>query len=334
MRCLRFTFLAAAAALLAACGGGSDPAPAPAPPAAPTDAQRIAAAQATVANNGRCSAATLGPYYWEVGDGSGPKVWGSVGGGAPGADTVLGIASASKWLYAMQVLQLRGLRSEDVPYLNFTSGYTRFGLPSCGRDPTVAACLAGRDARDDATIGKFFYDSGHMQVHAGTVMDLGAADNAALAAGLNNALGVTGLAYAQPQLAAGVQASARSYATVLGRVLRGELAMRDALGSHKVCANPSLCADALAAPALGSNERWNYALGHWVEDDPALGDHAFSSAGGTGFYPWIDAAVTHYGVIARERVEADAGFHSAECGRLVRQAWRTGVAATGALPVP
>ena len=52
-----------------------------------------------------------------------------------------------------------------------------------------------------------------------------------------------------------------------------------------------------------STESWHYSIGHWVEDDPAVGDGAFSSAGAFGFYPWIDASKTYYGVLAREAIE-------------------------------
>ncbi len=113
-------------------------------------------------------------------------------------------------------------------------------------------------------------------------------------------------------------------------MLRGELALGAALGARKVCANPATAGcNALSAPNTDTNEALNYGLGHWVEDDPTLGDHAFSSPGGGGFYPWIDNTKTYYGLVARERPgEGDAGFHSVQCGRLIRQAWRTGVEVT------
>jgi hypothetical protein len=251
----------------------------------------------------------------------------------------MSVFSASKWLYASNVIQKRGVLAQDVPFLNFTSGYSNFGnTPVCvGADPsTVAGCLAGKDVQDPATIGRFAYDSGHMQHHAATVMGLGPANDAALAADLNATVGNFGFSYSLPQLATGVVAEPQAYAGFLRRLLRGELAMASALGTQKVCTQPAVagCNPAFTPDSIG-NEAWNYSLGHWVEDDPALGDHAFSSAGGGGFYPWIDSSKTYYGIVARERrFESAAGYHSAECGRLVRQAWLTGKTVTSTTPTP
>jgi hypothetical protein len=71
-------------------------------------------------------------------------------------------------------------------------------------------------------------------------------------------------------------------------------------------------------------ESWQYSLGHWVESDPRVGDGAFSSPGAFGFYPWIDAGRSHYGILAR--VASNGARGSALCGRQIRKAWSTGVA--------
>ena len=76
---------------------------------------------------------------------------------------------------------------------------------------------------------------------------------------------------------------------------------------------------------MPSSESWRYSIGHWVEDDPVVGHGAFSSAGSFGFYPWIDADKTTYGVLARSE-SAGNGIDSVDCGRLVRKAWITAVA--------
>jgi len=324
--------LAALAALtLTACGGSDDDDELPA--TGITQADRVAAATATAQTNPQCASSEIGPFYWEVGDRDGVRASGSVGSGAPGASTEMQVYSASKWLYAAWVAQTRGLRDDDVPYLNFTSGYTRFGPPLCPTAGSVAECGISGEL-DPAAVGRYVYDSGHMQVHAQTVLGLGAAGTTALAAGLNSALGVTGLGYAQPQLAAGVSTTATAYAGFLRRLLRGELALADGLGSHKVCASPANCANADAAPPTG-DETWNYSLGHWVEDDPVVGDHAFSSAGAGGFYPWINRERTLYGIVARLDLSSDgAGYQSAQCGRLIRQAWVTGQTVTASTPTP
>jgi hypothetical protein len=110
----------------------------------------------------------------------------------------------------------------------------------------------------------------------------------------------------------------------LRKVLSGGLTLKGALGSNQVCANTSTsgCNAAFSPDDLPPAEAWRYSLGHWVESDPTLGDGAFSSAGGGGFYPWIDSSKTYYGIVAREReTEAGAGINSEQCGRLIRQAW-------------
>ncbi|MED5621978.1 hypothetical protein [Ideonella sp. BN130291] len=328
-------------AMLAACGGGgsgAEPGPPSPPPPPPvlSDSQRAAAATATIASNPKCAPTTLAAYYWEIGDANGAKVSGSVGNGVT-ASTSLWLFSSSKWLYAANVVQKHGVVAQDVPFLNFTSGYSTFGnAPICVGVPTVDGCLVGRDGFDPATETRFAYDSGHMQHHASALMNLGSADNAALAADLNATVGNFSFSYTVPQLAAGVVGTPQAYAGFLRRLLRGELALANALGSHKVCAQAAApgCNAAFTPDSIGT-EAWNYSLGHWVEDDPTVGDHAFSSAGGGGFYPWIDSSKTYYGLIARDtRTEGAAGYHSAECGRLVRQAWTTGQAVTTATPTP
>lgn len=322
----------AAALAVASCGGGSGTSNV----VPPADGDRAAAAAATANTNVMCDVATLGAYYWEIGDVDGVKASGSQGGG-PQASTSMWVFSSSKWLYAANVVQKRGVQAADVPFLNFTSGYSQFGNePLCLGD-TVETCKPGGDGgQNPATIGRFFYDSGHMQHHAASVMGLGSADNTALAADLNATIGNFGFSYTVPQLAAGVVATPAAYAGFLRKILAGDLAIADALGTHKVCTNPKMpgC-NAASTVDSETNEFPNYSLGHWVEDDPNVGDHAFSSAGGGGFYPWIDRDKTYYGILARDvRNESGAGFHSAQCGRLIRQAWMTGQAVSGTVPTP
>lgn len=321
---------------VAACGGGGDSSvdtnPTPPPPV--NDAQRSAAATTTANTNPMCAESLLGAFYWEVGDAGGPKVSGTVGSSAPTATTPMAIASASKWIYSSYVLQKVGsVRAADVPYLNFTSGYTEFLVPLCGVADSVGSCLDGRDGQVAETVGKFFYGSGHMQVHAASTMALSAMTRSPLTTEINAQLG-TSFEYSQPQLAGGLVGTAAAYAAFLQRLLRAELVMASALGSHKVCTNPTTCATALSAP-IPDNESWNYSLGHWVEDDPGFGDHAFSSPGAFGFYPWISADKTLYGVLARRaQSESNAGYNSVRCGRLIRQAWVTGAAVTASNPTP
>lgn len=324
----------ASAVLLAGCGGGggtSDPAPTPTPtPGGLTTAQRSAAAQATAQSaSNPCS--TIRPFYWEIGDASAMLTSGSVqsGGGAATvtASTQMSIASASKWLYGAYVVQKQNgaPNATDIKHLTFRSGYTSF--TTCTQNQTVDECLnAGSNgvytaARD----GFFLYDGGHMQKHA-SLIGLGAMGNAALAAEMQTQLGsdVT-FGFTQPQPAGGVFSTASGYAVFLRKMLSGALKIGPLLGTQAVCTNPASCAQALGTPIPGS-EQWSYSLGHWVETDPVVGDGAFSSAGAFGFYPWIDAGRTHYGVLARSVVQQNAGYESARCGRLIRKAWVTGAA--------
>ncbi|OYT92919.1 MAG: hypothetical protein CFE43_06495 [Burkholderiales bacterium PBB3] len=298
------------------------------------DATRAQAAGATATSSTNACAA-IAPFYWEVGDKSRLLGSGSVNkaGSATSytATSLMAVASASKWLYGSYVVERRNgqLTPEDVRFLTFSSGYTQMPVAGCARADTVASC-AERDNNgvpDPATVDKFYYNGGHMQKHASlaTGMNLGALDNAALAAEMTRVLGAdVALAYSQPQLAGGVFTNAKNYAVLLRKLLGRQLQMSDLLGSHAVCTNPSTCPSAVYSPFGGS---FHYSLGHWVEDDPVTGDGAFSSAGLFGFYPWINASKTYYGIVSRfDASGAGAGAASVACGARVRKAWMTGVA--------
>lgn len=291
----------------------------------PDLASRVAAANQVAQADPLCSA--VRPFYWEIGDAAQRLAGASVGPLAPDASTVLPIASASKWLYGAYVLERRAGQpsAEDISFLTFRSGYTEFPPSACTAQDTVASCLArdNHGVKVPAHEGKFHYGGGHMQKHASLPsMGLGALDNAGLAAELRRLLGTDlSLSFGQPQPAGGVRMAARDYASFLRKLLGGQLRLGAWLGSSAVCTNPATCSLALYSPISGSLS-WHYGLGHWVEDDPA-GDAAFSSAGAFGFYPWIDARKTHYGLIARVDL-AGAGGDSAACGAAIRRAWDQG----------
>ncbi len=324
------TLSAALALALAGCGGGgSDPAPAPPASVGPTVADRTAAASAT-ATSASNACAPIRPFYWEIGDATGALASGSVASSTSAtvytAATTMSIASASKWLYSGYVVQKQAgvLSDSDVRFLNFRSGYTSFSI--CSRDQTVQQCVdAGSNgAYTAANDGKFVYGGGHMEKHA-SLIGLGALANAALATEIRSQIGTdVALAYSQPQLAGGGVTSAAEYARYLRKLLSGNLRMGGMLGAYPVCTNPLTCPTAGGTP-VPSTESWHYSIGHWIEDDPVVGDGAFSSPGAFGFYPWIDAGKTLYGVLARSE-SAGSGFDSVDCGRLVRKAWATAVA--------
>ncbi|MEO8506970.1 MAG: hypothetical protein ABI593_05010 [Betaproteobacteria bacterium] len=326
----RVTLALAFAFIVASFGVGSDASKASPRLEPPTDAQRAAAATATANANPMCAEGVLGAFYWEIGDVNGAEVSGAVGTGVQ-STTIMPIASASKWVYSTYVLQKVGsVRTADVPYLNFTSGYTQFNDSACNALPstTIASCLGTQTGQIPGTIGKFSYGSGHFENHAVSVMGIGGLNSGGLTSEVASTVGDFGFDYANVNLAGGIKADASGYGAFLRSMLSGSLVMKDSLGLHEVCADPTSCpTTAVNSPVSSADtgEVWGYSLGHWVEDDPTVGDHAYSSAGAFGFYPWIDKSKTYYGVLARKsQLETNAGYHSAQCGRLIRQAWMTG----------
>jgi hypothetical protein len=349
-------------------------------------AGQIAAATATAQNNALCAAA-ISPFYWEVGDKTGALAGGSVGVDATGkavtSSTAFNIASASKWVYGMYVVQLRGGATGltkgtvsasnpagtvgDVDFLHFASGYTNMGsdttsaeCPTTDVPDTVNVCLALPDTQPNgdapnqpygtqiaANIGIFDYDSGHEEVHASQLGALGDVANADLGATVWATLGVgQPMTYSEPLIAGGLVGSADEYTNLLRAVLNGTLGMIDALGIDPICTNngatygassttPGVCTAGSSNPIP---ENWHYSIAHWVEDDPAYNnDGAFSSPGAFGFYPWIDATKTYYGVISRLALPGvltgvQQGYVSQQCGQLIRHAFITGIEQTGALP--
>lgn len=296
----------------------------------PSLQQRIAAATATaqstvnVCDSGR-------PFYWEIGDGTARAASGSVM--LPGstakvtAKTVFSIASASKWVYGSYIAERSDgkLTELDRQYLAMRSGFTQFRY--CETRQSVDSCLAFQGNGDYTADndGVFYYNGGHMQKHA-SMAGLGAMNIRALGTEMRRLLGTDiPLTFVQPQLAGGAAMSADGYARLLRKIMTGKLQMSSLLGTGKVCTNPLTCGtDHARLTPSPEGESWNYSVGHWVEDDPVKGDGAFSSAGAFGFYPWIDATRTWYGVVSRQ--VPDGGPVSLACGQLIRQAWVSGVA--------
>lgn len=344
--------------VLAACGGGGGDAPEPVPtgatapqgaPAGAPAAQPAAvvrvidddtrrAAAAATANSLVNDCHPIRPFYWELGHGGGAQAGGSVDRvgrtDEVTATTVLALASSSKWLYAAYVAQRRAgqLTALDERMLTARSGYVSFN--GCRSDQSVDACLAWQDNGrfTETADGRFYYGGGHYQKHA-SLIGLGAMNREALAAEWRSQLGDDlAITMLQAQPAGGALGTAATYAAFLRKLLRGELALAGLLGHAGVCASPEGCpaGEALYAPP-NPGQTWHYSLGHWVEDDPVLGDGSFSSAGGRGFYPWIDSSRGLYGIVARESNagvdDFGPGAASARCGRLIRQAWKTGVPA-------
>jgi hypothetical protein len=322
-----------------------------APAAGPPMAGSATAATQTAQNNAACTA--VQPFYWEIGDANSALASGSStqSGGTPvTAATKWTIASASKWIYGMYVVQNRGgaanLSAADIKFLNFTSGYTYMdtltqsatcSAPTSGADSinyclTLPSSTAGKTyaSHDPSTDGIFDYDGGHEENHAGQFQpEINSLDTSQLGATIGAGLNVSGitLRYTQPLLAGGIYASANDYSPILRAVLQGQLGMLDALGTHAVCAWVGAGCNAASSPA--ATVKWHYSVAHWVEDDPASGDGAFSSPGAFGFYPWIESNKRFYGVISRYATangEIQNGLASSQCGHALRAAWETGIA--------
>lgn len=334
---------ALAAAGVMSCGVGNA--------GAVTVADRIAAATAVATADLSCTGLT--PFYWEIGDAGGPLGSGQGGTPIPGASktftssSALPIASGSKWVAAtLMVEQTQGQVTDDMQMLlTMSGGYVNFD--HCSSTTTVAGCLAepGRNGgsngdRTNTYIGAFYYDSGHMQV-LGDLLGYGGYDASALSDAVRQLPNTKRLIYSTPELAGGMGVVVNGYTQFLRNLISGTYShMKPLLGSYAVCTTPNLptCPSAVFSPINNtraggpntvSDERWHYSLGHWVEDDPVVGDGAFSSPGKFGFYPWVDASKTWYGVIARNDLvniyntdpKQQPYVTSVACGRKIRAAW-------------
>lgn len=330
---------------------GPKPAAAPAPTAGPTLQQRTAAAVAVATTSQYCK--LVAPFYWEIGDKNGAKSSGTGGTGTvapPNPNALMAIASASKWIFATYVVEKQQgvLSTYDVEHLNMTSGYTNFN--ACTLSATVSSCLSeagtaggSNGAYIAATDNKYYYNGGHMQTLADYI-GLGQNNSRALATAVRSVIGSEiPLSYSQPQLAGGGILSPAGYALFLRNILKGKYAhMQKMLGADAVCThtNSADCRTALYSPAnqrapgaanYASNQAYHYSLGHWVEDDPAHGDGAYSSMGKAGFYPWIDKSKTYYGVLAPNDPKAFTSDFGSQgdplfCGQAIRRAWISGKA--------
>jgi hypothetical protein len=218
---------------------------------------------------------------------------------------------------------------EYRPYLNFTSGYSNFDSTACVDNGSVSQCLPGPIDAAEAAGAVFHYDGGHMQQHA-LEIGLGPLRNRPLASEVSSLIGPEmDLRYTQPQPPGGAKTSGRQYADFLRRLLIGStnpLQMGELLGSNPVCTVPSESCN--ASSELAVPEAWHYSLGHWIEDDPTNTpaiNFAYSSPGLFGFYPWVDVDRKLYGVLVRQGLDlVNDGYLSAQCGRLIRLAWKTG----------
>lgn len=275
-----------------------------------TTASPSAAQKTATSSTNSCS--KIPAFYWEIGSKSQTLASGAKG-TAFSRSTSMPIASASKWIYGAYVAQRKTLSSTDIPFLNFTSGYTE-GKVLCTRSPTVLSCSNTSPTKgfNSDHVGKFFYHGDHMQQHAVRMMGLGSLTPRGLAREVNAVLGLN-VQYDTPQVAAGVTTSTAEYVKFMRNVMNDRYRLSQYLNKHTVCTK---CATSAYSP---TELELGYSIGHWVEQDGTV-----SSTGGSGFYPWISADKTVYGVVATKD-QAGSGELSSACGALIRKAYSTGV---------
>ncbi len=237
-----------------------------------------------------------------------------------------------------------------------TGQRTVFKCGEPGNNPKTVA--DGPHLENGQTVpGRYYYEPGHFEALAALDGSLGLASATALQLGpiIGGALHIGGLSYGGVVLAGQARIDAANYALFLRQVLDGSLRMASLLGASSVCTStaaaglnqtPLYCnrnanqddRTAFAPPlqaaldstptlpdgttAIANGEPWRYSLGHFVEKDGS-----FSSAGQFGFYPWIDASRSWYGVVSRyEMLNGTATQFltyqaSLLCGRSIRNAW-------------
>lgn len=293
---------------------------------------RAAAVALTASNNSLCS--KIHPFYWELGNKMEALASGVTGDGSIRSDTSYGIASASKWIFGAYLVESRAgiLSSMDIRTLTMSAGYTSFGNFSCISSSTVSDChMAGTNANyTDSNDGSFYYGGGHYQKWA-VDNGLGALSELSLGLELQSKLGSDLMfTFNSPQLAGGMASSAEQYALFLRKILSKDLLIGHELGANPVCTSSVNCPSSVSSP-FGDKD-FLYSYGHWVELGGSDGDGSFSSPGLFGFYPWINAEKTLYGIISRYELPAlgssdiGSGEASQLCGSLLRKAYNSGIA--------
>lgn len=287
---------------------------------------KAAAAADAAQRSPRCQ--RLGDFYWEIGDAKGKLASGQVG-DKFGPNTSIGIDSASKLVFGAYALEKLGHApaSDQARLLNMTGGYAHVRGKLLGCSPyfggTVKSCARylGTDKADIADIGVFSYGGAGDQELA-LQLGLGDSGRTELEAEYRKYLGDDlNFTFRTLSFAGGLKSTPDNYAVFLRRILSGKLLIHDYLGADAVCTDKDACpGKALFSPAPLP---WHYSLNHWVEDDPT-GDGAFSSPGLEGFYPWISADKTTYGLVARQKMGRQSYIESAMCGIAIRKAWMIG----------
>lgn len=296
-----------------------------------------AAAAAAAAKGPACMAAR--PFYWEIGDLNGAIAFDHVGGKSYDRYSLMDLASASKWPFGAYVVERYAgtLPAETGDALLMLTGYKPFNPSLCTLVPTVKGCfnMIGNHTQDPDVIGEYYYSSGNSQYAAATPVLLGLGDytTAQLNTEIQDTIGTT-MSYKYPAIAAGMEGSAAEYAEFLKKLMQspvnGGLMMHDELGVHVVDTMPCPPGEANCSPA--GSVPWHYGYHYWIEDNTVSGalpdgtmvgpgDGAYSSGGAYGFYPWISADLSSYGIVARRAALGTAYEASIVCGQAIRYAY-------------
>lgn len=216
-------------------------------------------------------------------------------------DTVLELASASKWLTAATILQLVDdgvLSLDDHPQdhldwatddpddprsaitlaqlLSFTAGFDVRPLQrSCAGDGSLELTACARtfyeEHHADAPGTVYFYGPAHMHVAAAMAeAATGRAwaqifrDTLADRVGMSAAAGFKNPSETNPRVSGGAEASAVDYERFLLSMLRGEL-LADRLDEMHRDWTPTDEVRIAYSPASDWGQEWHYGLGNWLE---------------------------------------------------------------------
>jgi len=266
-------------------------------------------------------------FYWEIGDANGLLASGRKG-TKFNSLTRVNLASASKWIFATYMVEkYGGLTDAQIQMLTQRSGYRSFLDQVCILTLKVNECMNVQlpiygisDPYTSENVGTFFYSGAHFQQLA---IDLGLGNYTAkmLTAEIRKYLNNADISYLFPGIGSGMRSNARTFGKLMRQMMRNEFGIGQMLGSHRICTLPATCPMSLRSPL---ETDWDYSLGHWVEHESGGPDEVFSGPGLQGFYPWISADKTLYGILSTQQF-ADLKASSSSCGGKIRKAWVSGV---------
>jgi len=286
---------------------------------------RSDAVKATIETARECR--NIPQFYWEIGDANGPLASGRKG-SQFNADTPVLLASASKWIFATYLLEKYGsLTPAQIQMLTQRSGYRSFLDQICLFTSKVDECMNVQlplygisNPYTSENVGTFFYSGAHFQQLA---IDLGLGNYTSrmLTTEMRKYLNNADISYIFPGVGSGMRSSARTFGKLMRKMMRDEYLIGQMLGSDRICTLPRVCPMSLRSPL---ETDWDYSLGHWVEHESGGPDDVFSGPGLHGFYPWISADKTLYGMLSTQQL-ADLKASSSSCGGKIRKAWVSGV---------